>query len=160
MASIKISSNATVVLNKIVTNLGKLKDPAFLRPVCIELIPMITERIHERGMDADGRQIGTYSPAYLKYARKKAKRGPSPTVIVSLTRKLENSWAAVPTKNGYGIGFIDAGGGAGSNGAISSKQKLLYVAARKNANLTSLSKDETAFAIERINELVHEAISS
>lgn len=167
MATIKITSNAVVVLARIANKIELLKDPQMLlRPVCIELIPMITERIHERGIDANGRAIGTYSPGYLKYTRKDYKRGPSAKVIVSLSRKLENEWGVIPTDKGYAIGFIDGQGGKiispiskKEQAAVSSKQKLLYVEARKGANLTSLSKEETEFAKTRLNELVDEILA-
>jgi len=165
MASITISSNGTEIFKKLAGNLKALQDPSFLRPVCVELIDgMIKPRIHENGTDADGKPIGTYSAPYLKYQRKKYKRGPSPTVIVSLTRKLENSWAPIATPTGYAIGFVDAGGGDGGEVSgkkvVSSKQKLEFVAKIKGANLTNLSKEELEYAIERIKELVNEEFSN
>ena len=41
-------------------------DPNYLlRPVAIEVLPMMTERIHKEGRASDGSQIGTYSKGYL-----------------------------------------------------------------------------------------------
>jgi hypothetical protein len=127
-----------------------LKDREYLlRPVAIELIPEMTQRIHQEGKASDGGQIGTYSNSYLKQ-RERNKRGADTKVIVSLTRQLENDWAVVPTEKGYGIGF---------NNPLN-VQKMRWVEANKKKVIANLSENERRYAIERINELVNAALGS
>jgi hypothetical protein len=55
------------LLSKLTKSFNTLKDPEYLlRPVVVELVPMMTERIHQQGQDAKGEQIGTYSESYMK----------------------------------------------------------------------------------------------
>ena len=64
------------------------------------------DRIFVQGKDSNGTQIGTYTPAYIQYARKKAGRGTDDNVIISLTRQLENGMAPKALETGevgYGI---------------------------------------------------------
>jgi hypothetical protein len=127
-----------------------LKDREYLlRPVALELIPEMTQRIHQEGKASDGGQIGTYSNSYLKQ-RERNKRGADTKVIVSLTRQLENDWAVVPTEKGYGIGF---------NNPLN-VQKMRWVEANKKKVIANLSENERRYAIERINELVNAALGS
>ena len=37
-----------------------------LRHVAVNMLPVVRDRIHVEGLDADGTQIGTYSPGYMK----------------------------------------------------------------------------------------------
>lgn len=123
-------------------------DPNYLlRPVAIEVLPMMTERIHRKGQASDGSQIGTYSNSYLKQ-REKNNRGKDTKVIVSLTRQLENNWSVLETTNGYGIGFTNP----------FNKEKLGWVEEQKGKVISSLSNEEINYAFERVNELVENAI--
>jgi hypothetical protein len=146
-----IKSNIKVVTGRIKQQLETLKNKEYLlRPVAIEVIPMMTERIHQKGEASDGGQIGTYNNSYLKLRQKKYKRDASNTVIVSLTRKLEQDWAVIATQNGYGIGFLNP----------LSLQKLRWVEAIKDKTIANLSKSEQTYAVDRINELVADALNS
>ena len=81
MIKIKVSSQLDSV-----DNVSKLFNPdLYLRPVAIEMIPIMAERIHERGEDSNGEQIGTYSKKYME-VRKEFGRGSDTKVIASLTR--------------------------------------------------------------------------
>lgn len=147
MASLTVNTNLAQVL----TNLGQSFETIFnkdylLRPVAIEVLPMMTERIHQKGQAADGSQIGTYSSPYLAY-RKKNKRGGDTKVIVSLTRQLENDWSVMETPKGYGIGFTNA----------FNADKLRWVGEMKGKDLGELSVAEIDYAFERINELLEDA---
>lgn len=112
------------------------------RGVATSLLPIVKTRIHEDGLDADGKPIGKYSEGYMavrtglfqsndkyKSGKNKGKQKPSgvftkgkdkgaprpnynrtsdPTVIISLTRQLENDFKVVSTASGnYGLGFIN-----------------------------------------------------
>lgn len=147
---ITVRTNITQVFNKLQADLNKLKDREYLlRPVATEIIPMITERIHQKGLASDGSPIGTYSNNYLK-TREKNRRGKDTKVIISLTRQLENDWSVVATQRGYGIGFLNSFNG----------QKLKWVEQGKGKIVSRLSQEETDYAIDRINELVNAAINS
>lgn len=146
-----IKSNIKVVSGRIKQQLEKLKNKDYLlRPVAIEVIPMMTERIHQKGEAADGNQIGTYSNSYLRLRQTKYKRDSSNKVIVSLTRQLENNWSVIATPSGYGIGFINP----------FNLQKARWVEANKGKSIFSLSRAEQEYATERINELVSDALNT
>lgn len=149
MASLTVTTN----LNDVLSSIGKSFEDIFntdylLRPVAIELIPMMTERIHQRGQGSDGAAIGTYSSSYLAY-RARNKRGRDSKVIVSLTRQLENDWSVLETPKGYGIGFTNA----------FNAQKLGWVEEGKSRVIRELTIDELQYAETRINELVSDAFN-
>lgn len=149
MASLTIKTNLDQVLSNLGQSLKTIMDPNYLlRPVAIEVLPMMTERIHKEGKASDGGQIGSYSNAYLKYARKKAGRGQDPKVIVSLTRQLENNWSVLETTNGYGIGFTNP----------FNADKLRWVEEIKDRVISNLTTIEIDYAFDRINELVANAL--
>jgi phage gpG-like protein len=150
VASLTIRTNLGQIIGQLKRKLEILRDREYLlRPVAIELIPEMTQRIHQEGKASDGGQIGTYSNSYLKQ-RERNKRGADTKVIVSLTRQLENDWAVVPTEKGYGIGF---------NNPLN-VQKMRWVEANKKKVIANLSENERRYAIERINELVNAALGS
>lgn len=150
MASLVIKTNLDQVLSNLGQSLKTIMDHNYLlRPVAIEVLPMMTERIHKEGKASDGGQIGTYSNNYLKYARKKAGRGQSPVIIVSLTRQLENNWSVLETTNGYGIGFTNP----------FNADKLRWVEEIKDRVISNLTTQEIDYAFDRINELVEQALN-
>jgi hypothetical protein len=148
---ITVKSNIKLVTGRIKQQLEQLKNKEYLlRPVAIEVIPLMTERIHQKGEASDNSQIGTYSSGYLKLRQKKYKRDASTMVIASLTRKLEQDWAVIATQNGYGIGFLNP----------LSLQKLRWVEGTKSKTIANLSKSEQQYAVDRINELIADALNS
>lgn len=147
---ITIKTNIHLVFARLQAVLDKLKDREYLlRPVATEIIPLITERIHQQGKASDGSEIGTYSNSYLKQ-REKNNRGKSTKVIISLTRQLENDWSVVATTRGYGIGFLNS----------FNAQKLKWVEEMKGKVVSRLSTEEKDYAIDRINELVNAALNN
>lgn len=83
---------------------------AVTKIVATTMAGVVRDRIHEKGQNADGQQIGNYSDLYLR-TREKNNRGRNPRVIISLTRELENDFALsitnpIKTDGGWGIGFI------------------------------------------------------
>lgn len=146
-----IKSNIKVVSGRIKQQLEQLKNKEYLlRPVAIEVIPLMTERIHQNGLAYDSGQIGTYSNSYLRLRQKKYKRDASNKVIVSLTRQLENNWSVIATQNGYGIGFTNP----------FNLQKARWVEEIKGKVIFDMAKTEQSYAVERINELVSDALNS
>lgn len=146
-----IKSNIKIVTGRIKQQLEQLKNKEYLlRPVAIEVIPLMTERIHQKGLASDDGQIGTYTNSYLKLRQSKYKRDASNKVIVSLTRQLENNWSVIATQSGYGIGFTNP----------FNLQKARWVEGTKDKVIFSLSQAEQSYAVERINELVSDALNS
>lgn len=99
------STNLPAVLNTVGLKLTDMQRDKMTRLQAVSLMVVIRDRIHVQGKDSNGTPIGTYTPAYIKYTRVKAKRGVSNKVILSLTRAMENSYEIYPIANGYGIGF-------------------------------------------------------
>jgi hypothetical protein len=149
MAAISINTNLPEVADRLIEKLKKLKDNEYLlRPVCVDLIDLMTKRIHIDGIDRDGGQIGTYNSAYLKYRQNKHKRTSDTKIIVSLTRQLENDWSVIATKNGYGIGFKNK----------FNLQKARWVEQIKDKNIFSLAGNELTHAKELLATLTNNAL--
>lgn len=148
-ASLTIKTNLDQVLTNLGQSLKTIMDPNYLlRPVAIEVLPMMTERIHKEGKASDGGQIGTYSNNYLR-TREKNNRGKDRMIIVSLTRQLENNWSVLETTNGYGIGFTNP----------FNADKLRWVEEIKDRVISNLTTEEIDYAFDRINELVENALN-
>lgn len=100
------SSNLPTVLSTVNMKLTALQGDEMTRLQALSLTAVMKNRIFIEGKDSNGTQIGTYTPAYVKYTRKKAGRGTDNKVIISLTRQLENGMSprALETGEvGYGI---------------------------------------------------------
>lgn len=150
MAAITITTNIDQVLKNMATSFDLLKDKEyFLRPLAVETIPNMKERIHKEGHATDNSPIGTYSNGYMR-VREKNKRGKDTKIIVSLTRQLENDWSVLATNTGYGIGFNNP----------FNKDKARWVEENKSKIIFNLSESEKQYIRERIQELVNGAINS
>ena len=149
MATIK--TNIGEVTESIKGKLAKLGDKEYIpRTLSFDLIDLMTKRIHIDGKASDESQIGTYNKDYLSLRRRKYNRSADPKIIVSLTRQLENDWNVIATDDGYGIGFLNP----------LSLQKLRWVEGIKDKTIANLSKSEQQYAVDRINELVADALNS
>lgn len=146
-----ITTNITQVIDRIRSNFELLKDREYLlRPLAIETLPLIKERIHERGEASDGSQIGEYANSYMR-RRAEAGRGPSRKIIVALTSQLEQDWSVQPTdNNGYGIGFNN----------VFNAQKMGWVEEQKSKIISNLSAAEKQYITERLQELVEGALNN
>lgn len=150
MASIKINTNITQVTADIRSRIEKLKDAEYLlRPVCFDLIDLMTKRIHIDGKASDDGPIGTYNNSYLKLRQKKFQRTSDTKIIVSLTRQLENDWSVIATPTGYAIGFLNS----------FNLQKARWVEEIKGKTIFSLTGSETQYAIDLINDLTNKALN-
>jgi hypothetical protein len=154
--NIKVNTNIAEVSGRIRAKLEKVKDKeTLLRPLCFDLVEIMTKRIHTRGENSSGSQIGTYSNPYLKYRERGdpknnvPKRGSDSKIVVSLTRELENDWSVIATPNGYGIGFKN----------VFNLQKARWVEVMKGV-IFSLTSQENKYASDFINHHVNEALSS
>lgn len=149
--SIKVRTNIKIVSERIKKKLEILKDREYLlRPVAFDMIDLMTKRIHVDGKDSSDTEIGTYSSNYLKQRQRKYNRTSDSKIIVSLTRQLENDWNVIATEKGYGVGFLNS----------FNLQKARWVEENKGVTIFSLSESEQKYAIERINELVTDALNS
>jgi hypothetical protein len=150
MATIKLNTNLQTVTGNIRARIEKLKDKDYLlRPVCFDLIDLMTKRIHNNGIASDGAPIGTYSKSYLKLRQAKYKRDSDPKTIVSLTRQLENDWSVIATPKGYGIGFLNE----------FNLKKARYVEHIKDRIIFNLTTEENQYAIDLFNELTNKALN-
>ena len=146
---VTVTVDISKAIQKVDTIFDKLRDKEYLlRPVAIETIANMKPRIHQDGKASDGNQIGEYSNGYLK-TREKAGRGKDKKVVVSLTRQLEEDWVAVPTQNGYGIGFNNP----------FNFDKAKWVEEIKKRIIFNLTAEERDYVKERITELTDNAIN-
>lgn len=147
MVTIKI--NFEKVAASVASKFELLKDKDYLlRPLAIETIPNIKERIHRDGKASDNSDIGTYSTGYMR-VREKSNRSADRKVIVSLTRQLENDYTVVATQNGYGIGFSNPLNYLKADWVERSKKKIIY----------NLATQEKQYISDRLQELVNGAIN-
>jgi hypothetical protein len=151
MATINIISNFDQVATSIAVSLEKIQDPEYLlRPVAQEQIRLMHDRIHEQGEASDGSQIGTYNSTYLKERQRKYNRTADTKVVVSLTRQLENDYAVIATRAGYGVGFNNP----------FNMQKVRWVEEIKGKPIGDATQEELNEAISFINELTVDALST
>lgn len=113
-------------LNSLNERLKAFHIDQLLHSVSNNALDKIAKRVHVDGIASDGSQIGTYSTGYMKlrsgsfksteYVRGKNKgqkrrlfnRGSDTSVILSLTREMENDMKVIKTDDGYGIGFSNS----------------------------------------------------
>lgn len=121
IADIELTDETKKQFDELVSPQGEL-----FREVALDLIPMIHDRIHQKGLAADGSEIGIYSDSYMRVrtgevnrranasniktrkefsTKPKYNRSSDPQVILSLTRQMENDYAVLPGEVGWGIGF-------------------------------------------------------
>ncbi len=147
MATVKlnIKSDLQRIRSRISETIDKEK---LFRPVCLDLVVLMTERIHIKGEKTDGSLIGEYSEKYKKRRQsKKYNRIDNDKIVFALTSQLENGWAVVATQRGYGIGFTDK-----------RNYDLVKILDVKYPNVFKLSNDEKKYALDFINDLVKEKI--
>ena len=141
-------TNISQVVDQIKTRFDILRDKEYLlRPLAVEIIPMMKERIHVDGKASDGSQIGEYANSYMR-RRQEAGRGQSRKIIVALTSQLEQDWAVLATNTGYGVGF---------NNPFNA-EKLRWVEEQKSKIISNLSAEEKQYITERVQELVNGAL--
>ena len=127
-------------------SLQAITDPrsTLFRQVALDLIPVLHQRIHVDGEDADGKPIGRYTNAYMK-TRAKKNRTADTKVIVSLTRQLENDYAVIATDRGWGIGFLNS----------HNADKAGWVEETYKRKIFELSPAELQIAVSRVQELIN-----
>ena len=104
----KYSTNLPEVINTVHLKLSKVHSDELTRTQAYSLMAVMKDRIHVQGKDSNGNQIGTYTPAYVKYKRMRKGRGTDNKVILSLTRQMESGYKPEAIENGYAICFRTA----------------------------------------------------
>ena len=106
-----------------IAGLQESQNDGVMRVVASSMLAVVHDRIHEQGLNAEGGQIGSYSPGYIKvrtndFLSKTIVRGPKKgqarpvynrtsdtKVVISLTRQMENDFKVIATDKGYGLGY-------------------------------------------------------
>lgn len=162
---ITLKTNIGVISERIKEKLGILADKEYLlRPVCFDVIDLMTKRIHVDGKDSDNTDIGTYSKGYMSLRtgtfkrlkkkdgtdiiRPKYNRTTDTKVVISLTRQLENDWSVIATEKGYGIGFLNE----------FNMQKARWTEGTYSKKIFNLSEAEQDHAISVIQDLTRKAL--
>lgn len=106
---IELETNTLQICDGVIKQLSSLDIGKLTRLQASTLMAQMRRRIHVEGLDANGEPIGTYTPSYVKYARKKAGRQEGNKVVLSLTRTMENAMIDKPLdENSAGIGYATA----------------------------------------------------
>jgi hypothetical protein len=183
---ITVTTNFDVVATALLNKLQFLRDPRpLLRPVALDVLNLMNERIHSEGKAADGSAIGTYSVGYLRF-RSQNGRGSDTKKIESFTRQLSSALGVVATEKGWGIGVLvsarnpldnylnkknKAKGTASSkkvgtvkkkNGRtrlISNNDLIRFQERQAKKKIWSPSTAEKDYAIGKLKKLVHEKIN-
>lgn len=129
-----------------------------VRPIAVEMVGIMHKRIHTDGLDSAGNKIGQYSSSYLRKREKKG-LGKGTDVVFVYTRKLSNSWQAIRTERGWGVGFVDGGGTSESGGPITALQKVQYYEQKTGKKILELSAAEKQYAFDRIIEIAAEIVA-
>lgn len=185
MAAITINTNINSVLNNLASRLGQLKDRNYLlRPVAIETIANMKQRIHKDGEASDGGQIGTYSSEYMRvrtgvflnsgvYKSGKRKgetkdsgvitRGPNkgerrPQYNRSGETKVIVSLTR-QLENDWAVIATEKGYGIGFNNPFN-VQKMRWVEENKGKVIANLTESEQQYVTERLDELVQNALNT
>lgn len=95
--------DSLIDISRKLTSLSSDKDQ-YMRAVVFGLVGEVRQRIHVKGLKADGSRIGEYKNSYLK-KREKENRGRDTKVILSLTRQMEQDFVPVSENDQYGLGF-------------------------------------------------------
>lgn len=205
---ITIKTNINKVVQITVEKLESLaQNDKMLRTAATTVLGLMKKRIHEDGLNANGKKIGTYSKGYMKirtgdfknatvfkqgknkgkrkdagfFTKKKttfftqededtvssrgafikieSQRKPRPrynrtnstTVILSLTRQMENDMKVIAIGNGYGIGY--------TNKFNFLKSQYTEATYKMEGKIFSLSAEEKHAVTEIVKKFTADAIS-
>lgn len=150
---IEITTNINEKLIVLNQKIGELLDTERLtRSIATSMVPVMRNRVHEKGLAADGSNIGTYDFRYLLFRQRPPNnRTADPDVILSLTREMENDLKAVPIQNGWGIGYTNQ---KNLDKAIENEKRF------GKKILTALTPEEDALIVELVDDYVNEIIDA
>ena len=176
---ISVKTNIGVVSANLIKKLQILKDPRpLLRPVAIDVLSLMTERIHIDGKAADGSQIGTYSPGYMKVrtgnfgnsARNVKGANKGKIKNAGTISRGANKGKARPKynvggdtkiivsltrqlQNNWAVLSTQRGYGIGFNDPFSAK-KMRWVEESKKKKIVALTTSEREYAVAKLKKLV------
>ena len=84
----------------------ELLDPNFLKGPLLTVHQQMTKRIFDDGQDANGLQIGEYSPEYIK-RRAQSGLGTSSKVILQFTGQMRNDFLLLQDGDNFASGFTN-----------------------------------------------------
>jgi len=102
-----MAESNTSALIKITAKLQSLEQSdALLREITSSMLGEVRDRIHEKGLNASGGNIGTYKKSYLEWRLENGYKVNGSRVILFLTGDMQNDFKTVPiSKTKYGLGF-------------------------------------------------------
>lgn len=183
--SIKVKTNLNAVSANLARKIAVLKDKEYLlRPLCFDIIDLMTKRIHIDGKDSTGSQIGTYSKGYMAIRTggfensKRVTRGKNKGKIKdagtftkgtgkSLSRPMYNRSSDTKVivsltrqlENDWAVIARPRGYGVGFLNALNF-QKAGWVEETYDKRIFHLTTEEKEFAQKRIQGLVKNALES
>lgn len=150
---LEIRTNIEQAIPEISEALGLILNPdQMLRTIATSITPVLRKRVHEDGLDASGKGIGTYNPEYLKQRISKYNRTADRKIVLSLTRQMENDMKPIPlpSGDGWGIGYSNP----------FNYEKAIANERRENvAILTALTDDEDKMVDEIAEDYVNDLIN-
>jgi hypothetical protein len=140
--------------------LNEMTAENLFRDTSFNVMALMKRRIHTEGAASDGSAIGTYKKSYIP-TRQRFKQRELSKVILSLTRKLQNSWIVFGTDTGYAIGFQDEGISSfiGDSGSVTSLDKVMFAEAHFGKKILELTEQETRYATEQIQKRIEQIIA-
>ena len=171
---ITVRSNTSQVIAKVLARVKTtVNNDVLLRTLATNQRAAMKVRIHVDGLDANDKQIGTYSKGYMavrtgsfKNAKKtksgklkdagvntktgkdrpKYNRTSDTKVVASLTRQMENDMVVVATAKGYGIGYNNS----------ENYKKAGYVEATYKKPIFKVSPREREMLIRTAQEVIRD----
>ena len=84
--------------------LKEITSDDYLKSVLLTVHQQMVERIFDKGEDANGSQIGTYTPGYIRQREKKG-LGNNDKVVLEFTGQMRNDYVLLQDGGNFGSGF-------------------------------------------------------
>tara|TARA_R110000782_G_scaffold30274_2_gene75271 strand:+ start:534 stop:974 length:441 start_codon:yes stop_codon:yes gene_type:complete len=118
--------------------------------MAVSMLGTTTERIFEKGLDASGSSIGTYSAAYMKQ-RQKDNYPSSTKVILEATTQTRNDFSVINDGKKLGLGFKNSSGDKKNPGPL---EKANFAESTYKKKIFQSTKGEAELAVKVFNEQV------
>ena len=89
-----------------IPSIDELLNPDFYRDVLLTVHQQSIVRIFDKGQDANGKEIGEYSDAYVK-TRERRGLGNNKKVILQFTGQMRNDYQLINQSGQWGSGFLN-----------------------------------------------------
>lgn len=179
---IQVKTNLKDLVANLKPKLQKLRDKEYLlRPVAFNVISLMTERIHIKGLASDGAEIGQYSPGYMivrtgafknatetKTGKRKdagtfkerpdnmGKKGQRPQYHRSEDTKVIISLTR-QLENDYAVVGTEKGYAIGFNNKHNF-DKAGWVEKTYKKKIFKLTQSESEYAVKKLSQLVRDAL--